>query len=219
MATNILIVDDHALVRRGICLTFAEDTDFRIVGEAPDARSAYKLVDETRPDLVIMDLMLPGEDGIAATAEIRRRNRATRVVVVSGWARTDLAAYAFEAGADGIVLKSQPPEDLRAAVHVVMRGGRYLSPEIDATAVEQRLMQRARGERATPLDALSAREREVFSLQTRGLSAKQIARELCISEKTVQTHRARIFRKLNVHSTVELVRFAAEHGLLTPTTH
>src|SRR5262249_38980385 len=163
-------------------------------------RTAYRLLDETAPHLVIMDLMLPGEDGIAATAEVRRRRPSTRVLVVSGWARADLAAYALEAGADGVVHKSQPPEDLRTAVSAVLRGERYLSPEIDAVTVERLLGQRARGEEASPLGVLSARERAVFSLQTRGLSTRQIAHELGISEKTVQTHRTRIFRKLRVHS-------------------
>lgn len=214
MLRKIVIVDDHPLVRSGIAVALRACEAVEVVGEAEDARAAYLLVDSLAPDLVVLDLMLPAEDGITAAREIRRRRAETRILLLSGYVRPDLAAYAIEAGADGVVLKSQPADDLRAAVQRVLSGGRYLAPELDADAVDQLLAQRARGEAAAPLDVLSARERDVFTLQARGLSAKEIARKLFISEKTVQTHRARIFRKLNVHSGIELVRFAAEHGLL-----
>jgi DNA-binding NarL/FixJ family response regulator len=218
MHRKIVIVDDHPLVRSGIAVALRASDEVTVVGEAEDARSAYLLVDSLAPDLVVLDLMLPAEDGITAAREIRRRRAATRILLLSGYVRPDLAAYAIEAGADGVVLKSQPAEDLRAAVQIVLSGGRYLAPDLDADAVDHLMAQRARGEGMAPLDVLSARERDVFTLQARGLSAKEIARELFISEKTVQTHRARIFRKLNVHSGVELVRFAAEHGLLPSAT-
>lgn len=218
MRRKIVIVDDHPLVRSGIAVALRACEEVAVVGEAEDARSAYLLVDALAPDLVVLDLMLPAEDGITAAREIRRRRPETRILLLSGYVRPDLAAYAIEAGADGVVLKSQPADDLRAAVQAVLCGGRYLAPDLDADAVDQLLAQRARGEAAAPLDVLSARERDVFTLQARGLSAKEIARKLFISEKTVQTHRARIFRKLNVHSGIELVRFAAEHGLLPTAT-
>jgi two-component system response regulator NreC len=219
MSNTLLIVDDHALVRSGIKNALGADESVSRVDEAADAQAAYRLIDERAHDLVLMDLMLPGEDGISATREIRRRCPDTRVLVLSGFQREDLAVYAFEAGAAGIVCKSQSPDDLKAAVRMVLRGGRYLSPVLDPEAVAELMQRRARNDATEMLDSLSGREREVLQLQTHGMTARQIAHELTISEKTVQAHRGRILRKLNVRSTIELVRLVTDHGLFRQSTH
>jgi DNA-binding NarL/FixJ family response regulator len=213
---SAIVLDDHGVVCHGLRVALERDGAFEVVGEATDARAAYELVDRLGADVLVTDLMLPGDDGITVTREVRRRRPGTRVVVVSGYDRVDLVTYAFEAGASAFVLKSDPTDDLRSALHAAARGERFLSRGVDARALTEQRTRRERGDHAMPLDPLSPREREVFMLQTRGLSSKEIARELFISDKTVQTHRARIFRKLRVHSAAELVRFAAVHGLIPP---
>jgi DNA-binding NarL/FixJ family response regulator len=213
---KVVILDDHEILCHGLRVALERDGDVTIVGEAIDARAAYALLDHVEADVLVTDLMLPGDDGITVTRETRRRRPGTRVVVVSGYDRVDLVTYAFEAGASAFVLKSDPTSDLRAAVDAAARGERYVSRGVDARALTELRSRRAGGDRTMPLDPLSPREREVFRLQTRGLSCKEIARELFISDKTVQTHRARIFRKLHVHSAAELVHFAAVHGLISP---
>jgi DNA-binding NarL/FixJ family response regulator len=209
------IVDDHGIACLGMRVVLERDEDIVVVGDANDGRAAYDLVERFPIDVLVTDLMLPGDDGITIAREVRRRSPRTRVVVVSGYARVDMVTYAFEAGAAAFVLKSDPPDDLRQAVRAATRGERYLSRGTDEPAVTAQTIRRERGDGILPLDPLSPREREVFRLQTRGMSSKEIARELFISDKTVQTHRARIFRKLRVHSAAELVRFAAVHGLIT----
>lgn len=218
MRRTVVVVNSYPLVRSGIDLVLRDSGDLEVVGEADSGRAAYRLVDQLSPDLVVLEFTPPDEEGITATREIRQRCGDTRILLLSGPARPEQVAYALAAGADGMLLKSQPAEEVRTAARAVLAGQRYLAPSVDRDAVERLVVQRCKGVSIAPLDQLSTRERDVFALQTRGLSAKEIGRRLCISEKTVQTHRARIFRKLNVHSGVELVRFAAAHGLLAVAT-
>jgi DNA-binding NarL/FixJ family response regulator len=210
---KVAIVDDHGVCRLGLRLLLERDGLATVIGEAADAPTALALVQASAPDVLVTELMLPGDEGMGVTREVRRRFPGTQVVVLSGSGRLDLVAYALESGAAGYVLKGDPTEELRLAVAAAMGGQRYLSSGIDGSALDERARN---GDGRMPLDALSPREREVFQLQTRGLSSKQIARQLFISDKTVQTHRTRIFRKLRVHSAAELVRFAAVHGLIAP---
>jgi DNA-binding NarL/FixJ family response regulator len=208
---RVALVDDHALFREGLSELLARQSDLAVVAEAGDARQAYQVVEASRPDVVVLDVALPGTDGIAAAREILRRTPGSKVLMLTMFADQDYAARALAAGALGYALKMQDSGTVLDAIRAVGRGESYLPPGMGAAG--SRAQQR--GHHDGPLGRLSEREREVFGLVVRGLSNGQVAGELCISVKTVETHRARIHRKLGVHSVAELVRFAALRGLIT----
>jgi DNA-binding NarL/FixJ family response regulator len=205
--TRVVLVDDHPLFRQGLRALLEKEGDLSVVGEADDARHAYELADTQRPDVFIVDVSLPGVDGIAATRELCRRVPQSRVLVVSMHEEPYLVSRAMAAGATGYIAKNEPAANVLAALRAVARNERYL-PESVSQAVA------STPEREGPLGLLSHREREVFQLLVRGFSNQRTAKELCISVKTVETHRTHIHQKLGVHSVAELIRFAARHGLL-----
>jgi two-component system response regulator NreC len=206
---RIALVDDHTVFREAFAAAIERQEGLSVVGQAEDARRAYALCDRARPHLVVLDIKLPGSSGIVAARELARREPAPRVLMLSGLEEPEYAAQAMEAGAHGYALKSQPLEDILQAIRAVARGETYVAPQLvglDLTSAGRRAV--------GAFDGLSQREREVFELLVRGRSNPQVASELCISPKTVETHRAHIMRKLGLHSIVELVRFAARHQLL-----
>jgi DNA-binding NarL/FixJ family response regulator len=207
---KIVIIDDHALYREGLKQVLARLPDCEVVGEAGSARAAFPIIDAKRPDLVILDLLLPGMDGCSAARELGRRLPLARVLVLTVCDTIDDMFDAFGAGVVGYVLKSEPVPALYEAVRCAYRGERYLSPALAARSEETRVG--ALGN--TALAALSVREREVFHLATEGLANTEIARELCISRKTVETHKYRLQKKLGLHNANDLLRFAALHGLI-----
>jgi len=207
---TLAIVDDHPIVRAGLRAAFAPQEDLQLVGEAGDAREAYALVESLKPEVLLLDVGLPGADGLTAAREIVRRWPAVRLLMISTRVEEHMVAEAFNAGAAGYVGKEQPVDDIVQAVRSVGHGSRYFPPRISAEAVASR--QRLGGE--GPLGMLSAREREVFDLLVRGHTNEQIAHQPSISRRTVETHRSRILKKLHVHSAVELIRLAARHKLL-----
>jgi DNA-binding NarL/FixJ family response regulator len=182
------------------------------VGGAPaPPRPPFPILDLAHPDVVLMDLVLPGMDGLSATREIKRRAPETKILICSMHGRLQDVLDAFAAGATGYVIKNEVADQIVIAVRMVARGQRYLASSL-ATAID-----RGRGRKpatADVLSALSEREREVFRMVIQGLPCTTIARELCISRKTVETHRYRINHKLGLHSAVDLIRFAALHELL-----
>jgi len=212
---RVLLVDDHHLFREGLALLLGNHAQIELAGGASTAREACALVDKLAPDVVILDMTLPDSDGIATTREILRRKPRTHVLMLTMHATEFFVRKALEAGARGYALKTQSAADLLQAIEAVGAGNVYLAPEIPSAS--DRGVHR-QGANATggsnPLDELSPREREVFDLVMRGLSNHQIARNLCISVKTVETHRTHINRKLGVHSTGQLIRLAALQGLV-----
>lgn len=215
MRLRLALVDDHRLFREGLRAVLAREPDLEVAGEAEDARGAYELVEQAQPDVVLMDVGLRGMNGIAATRELARRRAPGRVLMLTMHAGEDFVAQAFTAGAAGYALKSQSSPEIVEAVRVVARGRAYLCPQISRLAVEDFLRGRRDEEHDPgPCDTLSPREREIFDLLVRGHSNAMVAKELCISVKTVETHRAHILKKLHVHSMVELLRFAARHDLI-----
>jgi DNA-binding NarL/FixJ family response regulator len=217
MAIRIVIVDDHRLFREGLRALLRMESDLQVLEEAGDAVEAVTLAEKLRPDVILMDLALPGASGISATREIMRRNPAMRVLLLSMMLDEEHVAQALEAGAVGYVAKEQAAQEVFQAIRVVAAGKRYLSPLIPPSVLEEYMRQRARGEPGqTPLRSLTNREREIFDLAVRGHSNESIAQNLTISRRTVETHRGRILRKLGAHSAADLVRIAARHGLLAP---
>jgi DNA-binding NarL/FixJ family response regulator len=210
---RLLLIDDHELFREGLRSLIGLEPGLTVVGEAADARTAFRLFDTLSWDLTVLDLWLPATDGFAVLREIRRRRLTQPTLVLTAREAADDAAEALIAGAQGFALKRQRFAALAAAMRTVGAGGRYLAPELSEPQVSALLERHTRGD-GGPLSVLSEREREVFQLLVRGWANPEIASELCISVKTVETHRTRILKKLEVHSIVDLVRLAARHGLL-----
>jgi len=214
---RILLVDDHGVVRAGLRMLLAADAELQIVGEAENGAQALRLADELAPDVVLMDISMPDMNGIEATRRIKADHPNVAVLALT---MHEDDQYFFEmlgAGASGYVPKRAAPNDLISAIHAVQGGGVFLFPSV-ARSLVQDFLQRstyAGGERPNQsFDALTEREREVLTLIAQGRSNQEIADQLVISIKTVNRHRENIMAKLNLHSRVELVRYAIEKGLI-----
>jgi len=209
------LVDDHRLFREGMRALLSTQTDFQLVGEAGEAQDAYSLVDHTQPDVLLLDVSLPLASGVSVAREILRRQPHQRILALSMFGDEEHVAQALEVGVLGYATKDLSANELFSAIRVVGHGQAYLGPGISRVVLEEYMRMRRTGRGPdTPLRGLTQREREIFDLAVRGLSNQDIASQLCISKRTVETHRGRIMRKLHVHSATDLVRMAARHGLL-----
>jgi DNA-binding NarL/FixJ family response regulator len=209
---RVYVVDDEPLIREGLRHMLGAEDGIEVVGEAATARDAFAGIERTRPEVVLMDLDLPGMDGAAAVRDLRVRAPEARVLVLTIHDRLRDALDALAAGAIGFALKTEPLAALVGAIRQVAAGVGYVAPAL--APLVDRL--RADESRASDdvLGTLTIREREVFNLLAGGTSVIAIARELCVSRKTVDTHVTRIYRKLGCHRVADIVRFAALHGLL-----
>jgi two-component system response regulator NreC len=214
MPTKLLLVDDREFVRECARTLLQSQSDFQVLAEAATPPQLYASAESLRPEVVVMSHDLPGVNGVAATRELVRRDKRARVLMLSSREDDDLVHQALAAGVRGFALWHQPSGEVFGGIRAVAQGHVYLAPRLQHLLVEDHLRLR-RGEQAAlgPCDNLSQREREVFELLVRGRSNVDISRLLCISPKTVETHRAHVLRKLGVHSVVDLVRFAARHHL------
>ncbi len=211
---RLLLVEDHEIVRAGLRMLFMAEDDMQIVGEADDAEQALHLVSEVEPDLVLMDVALPGMSGIEAT---RRIKEAKPEVAVLALTMHEDEQYFFEmlnAGASGYMPKRAAPDDLVSAIRVVSRGEVYLYPTLAKLLVKD-FVERTETDPEKVTDILTPREREVLTYIAEGYTNRQIAEALTISHKTVDRHRENIMRKLNMHNRVELVKYAIERGIIT----
>jgi two-component system, NarL family, response regulator NreC len=215
---RIVLIAGEPVFRIGWRRMVEATGEIQLVGEAADARAGFGEIDRSTPDLVVVDIALAGMNGIAATREIRCRAPEARVLLLAAWPRERDALEGFAAGARGFALKTQPADALLYAVRSVGHGHVYLAPELRGLSVESLGVHR---EMVAPvaldvLAPLSPREREVLDLVIKGWRNRQIAQELCVSIKTVDTHRTRINRKLRCASSADLIRFAADNDLLPP---
>jgi len=217
MAIRVLIVDDQALVRAGFRMILEAQSDIEVVSEAGDGVTAVDEARRMRPDVILMDIRMPGLDGIAATRRLTESGLSSRVVILTTY---DLDEYVFDAlaaGATGFLLKHVPPEELVHGVRVAAAGEALLAPAITKRLIEEFARQRAPVRAAgTDLNTLTDREREVMRLLGRGLSNTEIARELKIGEATIKTHVAHVLDKLGLRDRVQAVIFAYEVGLIKP---
>jgi DNA-binding NarL/FixJ family response regulator len=214
---RVLLVDDDDLMRAGLTAVLSSDETIDVVGAAADGRAAVECAIALRPDVVLMDVRMPGLDGIAATRELLAVSPDVKVVVLTTFEQDDYIFGALSAGASGFLLKRTRPEELIAAIHTVAAGDSLLSPSVTRTVIQRVAGQPAPDAGAEArLDELTARERDVLELIARGLSNGEIAATLVIEESTVKTHVRHILRKLRLRDRVQAVIFGYESGLIRP---
>ncbi len=209
--TTLVLADDHPFVRQGLRAVLQAEKDFHLLGEADNGLDAVRLVERLRPQLLIVDLMMPGLHGLQVTREVSKTG--TQVVVLSMQADEPYVLEALRNGAKAYVMKDAPPQELIFALREAAAGRRYLSSPLTERAVE--LFRKASLD--VPMDAyetLSDREREVLQLTAEGLSSTQIAERLFISARTVETHRINLMRKLGLHNQTEMIRYAVRRGIV-----
>jgi DNA-binding NarL/FixJ family response regulator len=210
---RVLLADDHVLVRAGIRGLLERLPDIEVVGEAGDGHEALQLVESLRPDILLLDVGMPGLNGLEVAVRLGA-NRSARVIVLSMHTSEEYVLRALRAGCAGYLLKASAISELEIAVRAVARGETYLSPQVSKHVVDDYVSRS--GGAADPLDALSPRQREVLQLAAEGHSSKEIAQRLGLSVRTVETHRAQIMERLDVHDLAGLVRFAVRVGLVSP---
>jgi len=207
---RILLVDDHQLVRVGMRTLLSALPDITVVGDTGDGRSALESIAALEPNIVLMDISMPGLNGLEATVRIAKEFPLSRVIILSMHANEEYVLQALRAGAAGYLVKNAAPEELELAIRAVARGETYLSPTISRHVVEELLG----GKRsASPIDVLTPRQREILQLVAEGKTTKQIASALGVSIKTVESHRAQLMERLDIRDVAGLVRFAIRHGV------
>jgi DNA-binding NarL/FixJ family response regulator len=212
---RILLADDHTLVRTGMRLLLETMPGIVVVGEAADGASALRLIEQLRPDAVLMDLAMPGMSGTEAVRQVAARFPETRVLVVSMHADEAYVQAALAAGAAGYLLKGADGAELELAMRQVARGESYLSPAISAAVVAALANANNADAMSSPLDALTVRQQQVLQLVAEGLSTKKVAARLGLSVKTVEAHRGAIMNRLGIRDLAGLVRFAVRVGLVS----
>jgi two-component system, NarL family, response regulator NreC len=210
--TRVLIADDHAIVRAGLRALLLEDAEFELVGEAAGGYEAIELVEKKQPDVLVLDLSMPDLDGISVTRSLKLRFPDLRILILTLHEDEALLREAIKAGAAGYILKRAAESELLTAIKVILRGDLYVDPSMVRT-----LFSESRQSPATPAtseETLTPREIEILKLIVEGYTNRQIGEHLNISIRTVEGHRANISDKLGLHSRLELVRYAREHGML-----
>lgn len=210
---RIVIADDHPIVRKGLRDLLESREGFSVTGEAADGLEAIRLVEQLKPEVLLLDLMMPGLSGLEALRKIRRRSPSTRVIVFSMYGSEPYVLEALKGGATGFVLKDSAPADILTAIHEVCAGRHYLSPSLSEYAIEVYLAKSTEST-SDPYETLTAREREVLYLAAEGRSTQETADRLFISPRTVETHRTHLMRKLGLHSQADLIHYAARRGLI-----
>ncbi|MGD9233744.1 MAG: response regulator transcription factor [Desulfobacterales bacterium] len=213
---NIIIIDDHPLFREGLKTIISRDNRFKVVGEAGSGHEGFEMVKRLKPDLVVIDISLPDQSGIQLARDLRERLSEIKILIVSMHSKIDYIAEAFQAGATGYVVKESASERLLQGLKSVAKGDYYLDSSVSHAVVENLMKSPLKAAKITDADyaTLTPREQEVMRLLAEGLSSKAVAEKLFISPKTVENHRANIMNKLGLHSTIELVRYAAKLGLI-----
>jgi DNA-binding NarL/FixJ family response regulator len=209
---KVLVADDHPVVRKGLQSCLARHGHIRVVGEAADGDEALRMTRELKPDVVLMDISMPGMNGLAVTEVLRKEAPEVKVLVLSIHRNKDAIFRVIQAGAHGYVSKEAPPEDVLRAIESVHEGEPYFSEEIARAALNEFVTS---GGKKEPFSQLTSREREVLVLIAEGQSNKEIADRLGIGVRTIETHRERIMRRLNIHSVAGLTKYAIANGLVS----
>jgi DNA-binding NarL/FixJ family response regulator len=214
MPISIVMADDHPIVRRGMLALFESQPDFSVRAVAGDGLDTVRLTESLKPDVLVLDLMMPGLSGLEVLRIVRDRSPQTRVVILSMYSSSPFIAQALQGGANGYVLKGCSEEDLVCAVREAAAGRRFLSPAVNQTAVSAYIEQSGTG----PLDlheTLTERQREVLQLVAEGRTNAEIAARLGISQRTVENHRTALMQRLRLNNHMDLIRYAIRHRLIS----
>jgi DNA-binding NarL/FixJ family response regulator len=214
MNIKVLLVDDHAIIREGLRSLLEKQPEMEVVADTDDGRKARELVRQLLPNVVIMDITMPGLNGIEATRQITTEFPDVKVIALSIHSKRRYVADMLSAGATGYILKECLFDELVQAIKAVSASGRYLSPRITDVVVSD-YIKHLSASADSPFEALKTREREVLQLLAEGKSTKQIALEMHVSTKTIEANRRQIMDKLNIHSIAELTKYAVREGLTT----
>jgi two-component system response regulator NreC len=209
---RILLVEDHIVVRQGLKALLSGEADIEVVGEADNGREALQRVSDLQPDVVLMDISMPGLNGIEATRQICRHHPGVEVVILSMHSNEEYVFQVLQAGASGYVLKQSDSSEVLTAIRAALAGGSFLSPPISRAVIDDYVRRAEARGRSDTLDVLTPREREVLQLLAEGVSNQEIADQLSISVKTVETHRGNMMKKLGVDSKTDLVKYALRKG-------
>lgn len=207
---NVLLVDDHDLVRIGIRRLLADVTGIKVIGEAKSGEEAVRMARETRPHVILMDVKMPGIGGLEATRKVLRTDPDIKVIAVTVYGEEPFPSRLLQAGAAGYITKGSSLDEMVQAIRTVHAGQRYLSPEV----AHQLALKHLSDKDESPFDSLSERELQVMIMITNGHKVQEISDKLCLSPKTVNSYRYRLFEKLSVNSDVELTHLAIRHGML-----
>ncbi|MBQ9904197.1 MAG: response regulator transcription factor [Synergistaceae bacterium] len=205
MTVRILLADDHPLTRSGIAEFVRREESFELVAEAEDGIEAWEKIKELRPDVALLDIRMPGYDGVTVAQKVKAASLNTAIVMLTSYDAQQYVIASLRAGARGFVLKTVSPKELTTAINSIAKGGLYLDPEVATVMGEQDFIP----------EQLSTREREVLLLAAKGLSSKEVAKKLFISERTVQTHLASIYDKLGSRNKTEALLLALKYGVVT----
>ena len=217
--TKVLLAEDHTIVRKGLRSLLDKETGIKVVGEAEDGREAIAKAEELYPDVVVMDIAMPGLNGLEATRQIKKRFSDMKIIILTMHANEEYILQSLKAEASGYLVKKAAPAELISAINAVHKGHSFLSPSISRTVIDEyirRSKEISEGEKG--FEQLTVREREVLQLIAEGRKTREIAELLYISIKTVETHRAHIMNKLDIHSTAELTRYAIRKGIISSDT-
>ncbi len=205
MGIRVFIVDDHPMTRAGLLATLEREADFEVVGVAADGIAAWDIIGEKVPDVALVDIRMPGEDGVSLVRRVKESGLPVRSLMLTSYDAQQYVMASLRAGAKGYILKTASPEELGRAIRTVARGGIYLDAEVSRVVGGQEIVP----------ETLSNREREVLILTSKGLSSKETASRLIISERTVQTHLASIYDKLGARNKTEAMLLALKYGVMT----
>jgi two-component system response regulator NreC len=211
---RVLIADDHAIVRDGVRALLALSEDITVVGEASNGQQAVELARTLRPDVILMDIAMPGLGGLEATIEIRKDNPQAKILVLTQYEDREYIRRFLKAGVSGYVLKKAAGSELTTAIRAVSRGGLVLDPDVAREAMREQVGPATSGQAADPYEALTDREKQVLKLVAEGHSNKEVAELLDVSVKTAMSHREHIMQKLDLHSRTDLIRFAIQQGVI-----
>ena len=212
---RVLLADDHTLIRAGLRMVVVSQPDFTVVGEASDGREAVALAEQLKPDVVVMDIGMPSLNGIEAYRQIHDSLPGSQVIMLSMHSDEGYVLRALKAGAKGYMLKDSAEADLASAIRAVTAGKSFFSPAVSKILLEDYMRKLKRTGAEDSFDLLSPREREVLQLVAEGKSSKEVANLLSLSVYTVETHRAKLMQKLNLHNIPELILYAVRKGVIS----
>jgi two-component system response regulator NreC len=213
VSVKVLLADDHPVVRGGMRNFLEKEADFSVIGEAEDGLQAVQLAENLRPDIIVLDMMMPLLNGLEVLRQLAKRLPKTRIIILSMQSADPYVTQALKEGAAGYVLKDSAPDELVKAIRQVHGGQKYLSPQLNERLIN-RFIQKVDNDTLDPLAPLTDREREVLQMTAEGLTSIEIGEHLSLSPRTVESHRQSIMNKLAIDNHVDLIRFAIKHGIL-----